>query len=120
MAFSDWNEEYVKYRYTGVYAVLTKKNEQELKNLHQVREIDSIRKFIKSNVFYPYYLEENNVQQFISLIRIKKLRYNSCLNWKDEDGSHKIGVVFRDPSSSFQLRLELNCNFLILIREINY
>ena len=56
MAFSDWNEEYVKYRYTGVYAVLTKKNEQELKNLHQVREIDSIRKFIKSNVFYPYYL----------------------------------------------------------------
>jgi len=28
-------------------------------------------------------------------MRIKKLGYNNRLNWKDEDGSHKIGVVFK-------------------------
>ena len=46
-------------------------------------------------MFYPYYLEENYVQQFIPLMRIKKLTFNSCLNWKDEDKSLKIGVIFR-------------------------
>lgn len=52
-------------------------------------------KFIKSNIFAPYYLEDNFVKEFAMLVRIKKMSYNKLLNWKDEDGSLKIGVVYR-------------------------
>jgi hypothetical protein len=46
-------------------------------------------------LFYPYYLEEEFIKEFAMLTRIKKLGFNKCLNWKDEDGSHKIGIVYK-------------------------
>lgn len=46
-------------------------------------------------MFYPYYLEDHHVKEFHSLLRVKKLRYNKCLNWKDEDHSNKIAAIFR-------------------------
>lgn len=52
-------------------------------------------KFIKSNIFYPCYLEDELAKEFSGLIRVKHLRYNKCLNWKDDDGSLKLGIVYK-------------------------
>lgn len=46
-------------------------------------------------MFYPYYLQDQHVKEFYPLIRIKRLRYNKYLNWKDQDHSNKIAVIFR-------------------------
>jgi hypothetical protein len=35
------------------------------------------------------------MQEFLPLARIKRLKYGQSLNWKDEDGSHKIGIVYK-------------------------
>lgn len=99
MNFTEWSQSAVDFNKNGIYAVLTQKNLGELVELREWRQIETIKKFVKLSLFYPYYIEEQHVQQLISLIRIKKLGYGKALNWKDQDGSHKIGVVFQGTLS---------------------
>ena len=48
-----------------------------------MRQKESIRKFIKSHIFYPYYIDEESLKDFAYLIRTAKLRANEAVRWKD-------------------------------------
>jgi hypothetical protein len=52
-------------------------------------------RFLKQAVFYPFYLEEQLIREFVLLSRIKTLPFGKALNWKDEDGSCKLAVIYR-------------------------
>lgn len=42
-----------------------------------------IRKFIKRNIFYPSYIQDEFVTEFAYLTRTTKLNLNKTLKWKD-------------------------------------
>lgn len=66
-----------------------------LHDRNKQREKDRIVRFLKQSVFYPYYLEEQMLREFTMLSRVKALPFGKILNWKDEDGSCKLAVVYK-------------------------
>lgn len=56
ITLTEWNKQYLKFDEGGVYAVLTEQDMIDLAELKERRELEAIKKFIKANIFYPYYI----------------------------------------------------------------